>query len=74
MLVKGSSIKVEMEPGEIADEVYFLFMGFLSPSERKKFIIDDPDSDSTGTIYDTINTDKGSDLFYDLEDYFKNLD
>jgi|TARA_Y100001951_G_C11095283_1_gene158963 hypothetical protein len=57
-----------MEPGEIADEVYFLFMGFLSPSERKKFIIDNPDDEGT------INTDKGSDLFYDLEDYFKNLD
>ena len=43
-------------------------MGFLSPSERKKFIIDNPDDEGT------INTDKGSDLFYDLEDYFKNLD
>jgi hypothetical protein len=57
-----------MEPGEIADDVYFLFLGFLSPSERKKFIIESPDGDGS------LNTEKGSDLFYDLEDYFKNLD
>jgi len=56
-----------MEPGEIADEVYFLFMDFLSPNERKKFIIDNPDDEGT------INTDKGSDLFYDLEEYFRNF-
>ena len=56
-----------MEPGEIADEVYFLFMDFLSANERKKFIIDNPDDEGT------INTDKGSDLFYDLEEYFRNF-
>jgi hypothetical protein len=45
----------------IADDIFFLVMDKLSRKEYEKFVIDNPDDDGT------INTDLGSELYYDIE-------
>jgi len=52
----------------IADEVFFLVMDKLSRKEYKKFVIDNPDDDGS------INTDLGSELYYDIENILEVYD
>ena len=50
------------EKAEIADRIYFIFMDKLSPKTLKEFVINNPDDKGT------INTDLGSELYYEIED------
>ena len=50
------------EKAEIADRIYFIFMDKLSPKILKEFVIDNPDDKGT------INTELGSELYYEIED------
>jgi len=52
----------------IADEVFFLVMDKLSRKEYKKFVIDNPDDEGS------INTDLGSELYYDIENILEVYD
>jgi len=53
---------------QIADEIFFLVMEKLSTNEFKKFVMDDPDNDGT------INTDLGSELYFDIEDILDDIE
>jgi len=44
----------------IADDIFFLVMDRLSRKEYEKFVIPNPDGG-------TMNTDEGSELYYDIE-------
>jgi len=51
---------------ELADDLYFKFMDNLSDDIVSEFVIDDKDN-----IGGTKNTDKGSDLYWQIEDTIK---
>ena len=51
---------------QLADDLYFKFMDNLSDDIVSEFIIDDKDN-----IGGTKNTDKGSDLYWQIEDTIK---
>ena len=52
---------------ELADDLYFKFMDNLSDDIVSEFVIDDKDN-----IGSTKNTEKGSDLYWELESTIKN--
>ena len=47
----------------LAENIYFLLIGSLSEKEKETFIVDDPDNKGQ-----TKNTEKGSVLYYQIED------
>jgi len=49
----------------LADTLYWEFIDKLSDEGKSQFVIKNPDDDGT------INTDKGSDLYYAIEDILK---
>ena len=51
---------------QLADDLYFKFMDNLSDDIVSEFVIDDKDN-----IGGTKNTDKGSDLYWQIEDTIK---
>ena len=51
---------------QLADDLYFKFMDNLSNDIVSEFVIDDKDN-----IGGTKNTDKGSDLYWQIEDTIK---
>ena len=51
---------------QLADDLYFKFMDNLSDDIVSEFVIDDKDN-----IGGTRNTDKGSDLYWQIEDTIK---
>ena len=51
---------------QLADDLYFKFMYNLSDDIVSEFVIDDKDN-----IGGTKNTDKGSDLYWQIEDTIK---
>ena len=51
---------------QLADDLYFKFMDNLSDDVVSEFVIDDKDN-----IGGTKNTDKGSDLYWQIEDTIK---
>ena len=52
---------------QTADEIFFLFMEYLSDSERDKFFIDDDENKGT------MNTERGQHLFNGIEKIFRRL-
>mgnify|MGYP003147841976 CR=1 FL=1 len=61
---------------DLADTVYFDFMDTLDDKTKDKFIINDPDQeeiDKKGNIIysGTVNTEKGRELYYLIEDRIK---
>ena len=51
---------------QLADDLYFKFMDNLSDDIVSEFVIDDKDN-----IGGTKNTEKGSDLYWQIEDTIK---
>jgi len=51
---------------QLADDLYFKFMDNLSDDIVSEFVIDDKDN-----IGSTKNTEKGSDLYWQIEDTIK---
>ena len=52
---------------QLADDLYFKFMDNLSDDIVSEFVIDDKDN-----IGSTKNTEKGSELYWDIENTIKN--
>ena len=52
---------------QLADDLYFKFMDNLSDDVANEFVIDDDDN-----IGSTKNTEKGSNLYWELESTIKN--
>ena len=52
---------------ELADDLYFKFIDNLSDDITSEFVIDDKEN-----IGSTKNTEKGSDLYWELESTIKN--
>ena len=52
---------------QLADDIYFKFIDSLDSKKASEFVI--PDKDNIGS---TKNTEKGSELYWDIEDTIKN--
>ena len=53
----------------IADELYFMFIDSLHDDVAVEYVETDPDNDDGGTR----NTEKGSELYYNIENIIENI-
>lgn len=64
--LNGEIEEYKSDNGILADSIYFEFMNYLDDSTVSEFIEIDPDNHQG-----TRNTEKGTDLYYSIEDKIK---